>query len=61
MSDSIKESDLQRIGKLADLPWVKVSREQAPNERANRSGEIIYNVRSVEDLRAAARRFAKSS
>lgn len=55
----MKKDDLPRFGKLADLPWIKISPDRAPTERDDRAGEVVYGVRTAKDLREAGRRLAK--
>lgn len=55
----LKFVDLPRLGKLADLPWIKISPDRAPTEREDRAGDVVYGVRTAKDLREARRRLAK--
>jgi hypothetical protein len=54
-----KDGDLPRFGKLATLPWIKISPDRAPTERDDRAGDVVYGVRTAKELREAGRRLAK--
>ena len=44
---------LKLSGALAGLPWVKVSRNEPPNVSAAVDGDIVYRIRSNEDIAKA--------
>lgn len=50
--------EIELNGKLADLPWVKVSRRAAPSDGASFSSDVFYNMRNTEDMATAVRRSA---
>ena len=56
MSDDRGSDDLPRPGALGRLPWIGVRRSAAPTKSAEAGGEVVYNVRSVKDLRSARHR-----
>jgi hypothetical protein len=56
MSDDRAPENLPRPGALGQLRWIGVRRSAAPTKSAESGGEIVYNVRSVKDLRSAGHR-----
>lgn len=56
MNDDSNPDEPRRFGALAQLPWVKTRRASPPTRSAEAGGDVVYNVRSVKDLRAAVHR-----